>query len=281
MNHAARSFQERVNRASWGHVALVCVGFTLAFAALYFGFHLDNSANGLKIANGAEKVSFWTCLYFSVLTESTLGYGDVSPVGVSRLIVCVQVMLGLVLAGIIVAKVLASSVSEAARLNRMVEGDWVDFARSSPVMGIVRLQMHRGRGLRWEGRDFSLEGRCLGSYQSDLLLIDGNAATFRYSNTNSKTEYFTDGIATLVFFDESLGRFGSYAMTAKDFSGREMFGHGFRIKDATLMEQLGTLDQHTEAVKALAQHNPFGAAQAPSHAVGDPVQGIVVPESAK
>jgi hypothetical protein len=60
-----------------------------------------------------------------------------------------------------------------------------------------------------------------------------------------------------------------------------MFGHGFRIKDATLMEQLGTLDQHTEAVKALAQHNPFGAAQAPSHAVGDPVQGIVVPESAK
>ena len=40
-----------------------------------------------------------TCIYFSIVTKTTLGDGSIGPQGMARVVVCVQVMLGLVVAG--------------------------------------------------------------------------------------------------------------------------------------------------------------------------------------
>lgn len=53
---------------------------------------------------GAEtaELDFLTSVYFSVVTITTLGYGDVSPSGLARPLACTEVLLGLVFAGFLI-----------------------------------------------------------------------------------------------------------------------------------------------------------------------------------
>ena len=51
-------------------------------------------------------VSYWTALYFSSVTTSTLGYGDYAPIGVSRIVATVQAFLGMIIIGAIISKML-------------------------------------------------------------------------------------------------------------------------------------------------------------------------------
>lgn len=39
-------------------------------------FQLENSGDPLEFEN-AQKLSYWTCVYFLIVTMSTVGYGDV------------------------------------------------------------------------------------------------------------------------------------------------------------------------------------------------------------
>jgi hypothetical protein len=48
--------------------------------------------------------SYSDCLYFSVVTFSSLGYGDLRPVGVSRLLASTEVFIGLAFLGTAIAK---------------------------------------------------------------------------------------------------------------------------------------------------------------------------------
>ncbi len=70
---------------------------------------------GLLQARGT--VHFLDALYFSVVTFTSLGYGDVIPVGASRLVACAEVILGLTLFGLAVAK--ASSARQSYYLRRL------------------------------------------------------------------------------------------------------------------------------------------------------------------
>ncbi|ELS0752567.1 two pore domain potassium channel family protein [Vibrio vulnificus] len=48
---------------------------------------------------------FLSALYFSVITWTTLGYGDISPVGQARFFAATQAMIGYVYMGIVVAQI--------------------------------------------------------------------------------------------------------------------------------------------------------------------------------
>ncbi|MDP8239209.1 MAG: potassium channel family protein [Candidatus Hatepunaea meridiana] len=66
------------------------------FTAIGHGIGL----NGIPLVN----ISLWNSLYFSVVTISSLGYGDMHPVGISKLFVCLEVLIGFVIMGILLAK---------------------------------------------------------------------------------------------------------------------------------------------------------------------------------
>lgn len=53
-----------------------------------------------------------TGIYFSTVTISSLGYGDMHPMGFSKVLACIEVLLGLVLIGIMIAKVTSQSLSD-------------------------------------------------------------------------------------------------------------------------------------------------------------------------
>ena len=62
-------------------------------------------------------------LYFSIVTISSLGYGDIRPIGPARVLVGLEVVVGLAFLGLLVAKI--SSVKQDYILNRMYN-DLVD-----------------------------------------------------------------------------------------------------------------------------------------------------------
>jgi len=69
--------------------ALLLLNFSLAyFLATMCGQGI------LGTYPNAQTASIWDCLYFSVITFSSLGYGDFRPVGFSRLLASLEVFLG-------------------------------------------------------------------------------------------------------------------------------------------------------------------------------------------
>jgi len=66
-----------------------------------------------------QNYTFWDALYFSVVTVSSLGYGDMHPMGFSKFLACAEVITGLIVLGILLAKVTSARLSHhVSRLYR-------------------------------------------------------------------------------------------------------------------------------------------------------------------
>jgi len=79
-----------VERYSLGRVILL---FLAAYIGIVFVFGLIYFLGGLV----KDAAGFGECLYFSFITQSTVGYGDLQPVGWGRLLVIIQTTLALLL----------------------------------------------------------------------------------------------------------------------------------------------------------------------------------------
>lgn len=83
-------------------------------AGAYFGLSYVPGANslaGLGYMSLVDRIT--NSLYFSVITATTVGYGDLAPMGLSRLFAAVEAMGGLFVAALFISK-LAASRQEAA-----------------------------------------------------------------------------------------------------------------------------------------------------------------------
>ncbi|MDF1542779.1 MAG: potassium channel family protein [Anaerosomatales bacterium] len=97
----------------------------VVFAFAYWALSEPGSTNGLIETYEPEgQVSFLDALYFSVVSLSSLGYGDVRPLGFSRLLAGAEVIIGLSFFGIMVAKI--SSVRQDYILRRMYYSELID-----------------------------------------------------------------------------------------------------------------------------------------------------------
>jgi hypothetical protein len=88
----------------------------LVFGIIYY--ILTPYSNGLG-SDGKliTELTFGNAIYFSVVTVSSLGYGDISPMGFSRVLACLEVLSGLILMGIMLAKMTSIRLSyHVARL---------------------------------------------------------------------------------------------------------------------------------------------------------------------
>ena len=99
------------------------VGSNFVSAAFYCVASKYYAAHGIicTVDNELEtSVSFWTALYFSSVTTSTLGYGDFAPVGASRIIATVQAFLGMVIIGAIISKMLTRQQEQIIRDTNLI-----------------------------------------------------------------------------------------------------------------------------------------------------------------
>lgn len=82
-------------------VFLAVVG---AFGLVYFAIGFI-SGSGLMFSG--RSATFLECIYFSVVTITTLGYGDVTPVGIARISASCEAIFGLIYAGYAISQVVS------------------------------------------------------------------------------------------------------------------------------------------------------------------------------
>jgi ion channel len=97
----------------WHFVIIFALGVFLFGIAYFF---LTSIQDGLASnTSPATQITIWTSFYFSVVTVSTLGYGDIVPQGLSKILACFEVIFGLTMMGIIVAKLTSGRLSYHVR----------------------------------------------------------------------------------------------------------------------------------------------------------------------
>ncbi len=114
-------------------VAFVLVAFLSAVA-----FRIAVTFKSGLVLGYSEGVSpgFCDCLYFSIVTISSLGYGDIRPIGCGRVIAAVEVTAGLVLIGLWIS---AMASSRLELLTERLHGHAVDERFKQFRTNIVRL----------------------------------------------------------------------------------------------------------------------------------------------
>ena len=109
-NRFAAWAYRRLDECRLSTLLAVFVGVVFAFGLFYTW--MTPSGNGVKQAQvGASEFDFFNGLYFSVVTVSSLGYGDMQPVGYSRVAATIEVLIGLVFIGIMIAKLTSRPIS--------------------------------------------------------------------------------------------------------------------------------------------------------------------------
>jgi hypothetical protein len=108
----------------WTLIAGVIV-VTFSSAAIYwFGTHhgwgIQQTFVNTPDPRNSLAVGFWDCLYFSVITITTLGYGDYRPESYGRLIAGIEVLSGIVLMGIFVSRLVSGQLDR--RSKRIMRG---------------------------------------------------------------------------------------------------------------------------------------------------------------
>jgi voltage-gated potassium channel len=70
----------------------------IAFAALYSIIERLSTGADFVVGGVNRSLSFAECLYFSVVTLSTVGYGDIQPIsGPARFVTAVEIVMGVLL----------------------------------------------------------------------------------------------------------------------------------------------------------------------------------------
>ena len=80
----------------FGHIVNIWV-----FGVVYYVLteHGMGTLSGASVIRGDYMVDFFGCLYFSAVSYSTLGLGDVTPEGALRMIAGVEALTGFILIG--------------------------------------------------------------------------------------------------------------------------------------------------------------------------------------
>ena len=100
-----------------------------AFAVIYKVYGASEGTDAASfvadttVSPEAKVNSFWEALYYSVVTFTTLGYGDLQPRGVMRFMACLETFVGYLVLGIL-ASAVADLVQEwAKQQSDDAEGD--------------------------------------------------------------------------------------------------------------------------------------------------------------
>ncbi len=99
-----------IDKLSYGKIALCILGVLLLCAA-YFWL-LSPHGHGTTYKN----LTWYSAIYFSVITFSSLGYGDIAPIGFGKVIASFEVLSGLILVAGFVGKIASERQAALLRL---------------------------------------------------------------------------------------------------------------------------------------------------------------------
>lgn len=107
--HAARHAIEHLSQLQYGTLGLLWLGLVIAFAAAYLWLHTWSPSNAPSPIEGETLVQYFAnSMYFSIITATTTGYGDIVPHGLSKLLASAQAILSFFVFGVFISKLVSN-----------------------------------------------------------------------------------------------------------------------------------------------------------------------------
>ena len=147
------------------------------FACGIIFYLLTLAGHGLRASDGQSNISFVDCLYFSVITISTVGYGDYNPIGFGRLLTVFEIAFGLFSLAFVIAKL--SSYRQSQLLALMFSTQQRDRLESYCIDITEQTELLRST---YAARDPN------GIKESFVVLKNTLGGVFRYISLLSKTD---------------------------------------------------------------------------------------------
>lgn len=114
---------KKIENISWKAILLTPIVIILVFSLAYYFTTNYSPLNGLSISSP----SYFDSLYFTIVTFSSLGYGDITPLGFSRLFATIEVILGLIFMGILISKLV--STKQDRMITRLYHLEYINMFR--------------------------------------------------------------------------------------------------------------------------------------------------------
>jgi len=201
----------------WAIVAMN-IGAAFVFAGIYAALGSQWPQHGLTHIRPEAIVQWHAYLYFSFVTQATIGYGDFLPLGFSRLFACLQAGVGIVSVGLLIAKITTASISRYHLLRKEACDDWVDLVRQRDgriEVGILSIEWRDG-GLEFIGHNYSPEGVLVDSFHAHLLEDEWpRSLTFRYTSRDTGLDY-AEGYLTVWMHAPKGGKPTAFSATVRD-----------------------------------------------------------------
>ncbi len=105
------------DRVSFGQIFLIWILIIILFGLLYHFY--ANSANYLKPTQTHLPIDMIDAIYFSFITATSTGFGDIVPIGLNRVIALVEVIIGLTLFAMVTSKLV--SIKQESILNEIYD----------------------------------------------------------------------------------------------------------------------------------------------------------------
>ncbi len=94
------------HKARFKDLLLIWLLIIFSFSICYYLLSMHTSFKLIYRGTPLDKIdnAFLNSIYFSFITTTSLGYGDISPLGVSKILAIIEVMVGLLINGLLIAK---------------------------------------------------------------------------------------------------------------------------------------------------------------------------------
>lgn len=95
-----------IDSLSFKKIFILWIALIMAFGLLFYLTHRVSPGNGLT-GSGPGSGSLMNAIYFSFITATSTGFGDITPVGLSRVISIIEVISTLVIFSVVISKLVS------------------------------------------------------------------------------------------------------------------------------------------------------------------------------
>jgi hypothetical protein len=142
MRRLDKSVLDLVQQRSTLQLFMIWVGMILLTGLAYWLGTLAGEHGLIEAGRpvGADRQGFASALYFSFVTATSIGYGDIVPVGVARIVAVAEAITGLLIFGAVVAKFVSHRQEElVSEIHRVTFEERLDRVETNLHMVISEL----------------------------------------------------------------------------------------------------------------------------------------------
>lgn len=208
--------------------------------------------------DGKRRDGLGDAIYFSVVTATTLGYGDIVPVGWLKASACLEVVGGLLLGGLAISATAALPLRATRLALTECTGTWIErtfFPNNEYSPGYWLTEIGgSGSDLTMFGQTFNRDRHIDGSTYQGTLIANQFPTLIFYYECDSKSYQYTKGIYRIYIRSPQSDAGLEYSAESYDAEhGNRDRVRAHKITDPESLQKLGDVRLRREEMRRLVR----------------------------